>query len=249
MFESSVTTTPQKPDWLPWGLTASGVACAVFVLIAGVLPARSVNDELTRELTRLDAELVAATLEAERQREAAEQLREEWSRSQEEQSRALREEQQATAELEALRGALRQPLRREIDAGDVVIEMRDGRLVVDVASELLFARGQTRLTRKGRQCLRLMAKSMRQLPTTQVFQVEGHTDSSKNTKYAKRYPTNWELSTGRATRVARFLEEHGGIRGEQLIAAGFSQYRPASSNRTGTGRRKNRRIEIVLLRN
>jgi chemotaxis protein MotB len=90
---------------------------------------------------------------------------------------------------------------------------------------------------------------MRRLPDEQVYQVGGHTDSRPITtrKLVERYPTNWELSTSRATNVARFLEEEGHIPGKQLVAAGFAQYRPTSNNRTRRGRRQNRRIEIVLL--
>lgn len=64
----------------------------------------------------------------------------------------------------------------------------------------------------------------------------------------ERFPTNWELSTARATNVVRFLQESGNIPGERLVAMGFAQYRPAASNASASGRQQNRRIELVLIR-
>jgi chemotaxis protein MotB len=62
-----------------------------------------------------------------------------------------------------------------------------------------------------------------------------------------RFPTNWELSTARATEVVRYLQEHGGLNPNLLSATGYGEYQPVAPNDTDEGRHKNRRIEIVLL--
>jgi chemotaxis protein MotB len=62
-----------------------------------------------------------------------------------------------------------------------------------------------------------------------------------------RFPTNWELSTARATTVVRYLTEQGGLEAVKLSAAGYSQYRPVASNETPEGKARNRRIAIVLI--
>ena len=59
--------------------------------------------------------------------------------------------------------------------------------------------------------------------------------------------TNWELSTARATNVVRYFQERGKIPGTRLAAAGFAEFRPSASNASEEGRRKNRRIEILLV--
>src|SRR5262249_9495015 len=63
---------------------------------------------------------------------------------------------------------------------------------------------------------------------------------------AKRFPTNWELSAARATNVARFLQDETQVDPHLLSAGAYSEYRPRESNDTEEGRRKNRRIEILL---
>src|SRR5690606_19601564 len=102
----------------------------------------------------------------------------------------------------------------------------------------------------GKEFLHQVADSLRRLPRKQVFQVAGHTDSQRvvSKELLERFPTNWELSATRATNVTRFLQEKGRIPGRQLVAAGYAEHRPSSTNQSEAGRRKNRRIEITLLR-
>jgi chemotaxis protein MotB len=74
--------------------------------------------------------------------------------------------------------------------------------------------------------------------------VEGHTD---NVPISGRFPSNWELSTARATTVLRELIEHHGIPADRLQAAGYADERPVASNDTPDGRAANRRVELVVL--
>jgi len=75
--------------------------------------------------------------------------------------------------------------------------------------------------------------------------VEGHTDSSPIA--SSQFPTNWELSTTRATQVVRFLIRQG-VSPQRLQAAGVAAERPIASNKNDIGRSRNRRVEIVLAR-
>ena len=76
--------------------------------------------------------------------------------------------------------------------------------------------------------------------------VEGHTDNLPiGTSLRERFPSNWELSAARAAAVARFLQSEG-INPKRLSIQAFSYHRPVADNRTEEGRRRNRRIEIVL---
>ena len=79
------------------------------------------------------------------------------------------------------------------------------------------------------------------------IRIEGHTDNVPiGAALAAKFPTNWELSTARATVVARYFQEKVGIPPQQLAPTGFAEYRPVASNDTPEGRAQNRRIEIIL---
>ena len=83
------------------------------------------------------------------------------------------------------------------------------------------------------------------LDKTHPIMVEGHTDNVPIS--GSQFPSNWELSTARASVVVRFLI-HTGIDKFRLGAAGYANLYPVASNSTDIGRSKNRRVEIVLLR-
>jgi chemotaxis protein MotB len=79
------------------------------------------------------------------------------------------------------------------------------------------------------------------------IQVSGHTDDLPiSERLADRYPTNWELASARASNVVRFLEEKAKVPGRRLVAAAYGPWEPISSNKSASGRARNRRIEIVL---
>ncbi|TSK04513.1 MAG: OmpA family protein [Geobacter sp.] len=75
--------------------------------------------------------------------------------------------------------------------------------------------------------------------------VEGHTDNIPISSAA--FPSNWELSTARATNVLRFLVKQEDFDPANISAAGYGEYRPVADNSDADGRAKNRRVDIVLL--
>ena len=158
------------------------------------------------------------------------------------------EREKLEAELRRVQSELSSKLEPEIHAGNVRIKRRGSELVLDVSDQILFDSGQAELNAGGQKVLAQVAQSVAPLKSYWI-QVGGHTDNARvvNPETQERFPTNWELSTARATHVVRFLEERGRIPGARLVAAGFSQFRPAASNATAEDRQKNRRIEIVLL--
>lgn len=165
-----------------------------------------------------------------------------------ERARALKEKEAAIQELERVKGELKNSLEGELSSGDVGIERRGRELVVDVADKVLFEVGDAEVSDRGKDVLKRVAQALAKRKE-HVVQVRGHTDNAAITSPTtrERFPTNWELSTARATNVVRFLQDSGQIAGQRLMAAGFAQYQPVSSNASEAGRRKNRRIEIVLL--
>jgi chemotaxis protein MotB len=250
-------TRPSPKTFVPWIATAAAGLTAVLILFQVALPAREQRDGLTRELQQAKEDLATAKGAASAQEALLTQLladkddlTEQRTAVQEQLTRAIQEKETAVAELERTKKELNDAFGPQISAGDVLIQERKGELVIDVSDRLLFDSGETALNDAGQAFLREVAKTMRRLSPAQVFRVGGHTDAQRivTKEVAERYPTNWELSAARATNVVRYLQEGGKVPGSQLIAAGFSQYRPASTNQTEAGRQKNRRIEIVLQR-
>ncbi len=82
--------------------------------------------------------------------------------------------------------------------------------------------------------------------TRNLVRVEGHTcDLSPRSSV---YPTNWELSTARATEVLRYLVEAKGLPATRFAASGYANVRPKVANDSEANRIQNRRVEIVILR-
>jgi chemotaxis protein MotB len=124
------------------------------------------------------------------------------------------------------------------------IVTRRGLVVRLLTDDVLFASASANLEQRANGLLTAIS----QLLVTEVrhpIVVEGHTDSRPIN--SAQFPTNWELSTARATQVVRFFIRHRVAPG-RLQAAGDAAQRPIGSNLTDAGRSRNRRVEIVLLR-
>jgi chemotaxis protein MotB len=128
------------------------------------------------------------------------------------------------------------------DAGTIRIQVINNRMVVQMASAILFSSGSERLSREGREALASVAEVLSSLEG-RVFQVAGHTDNKPIA--TARFSNNWELSAARAVSVVEHLIRHGMLPAS-LSAAGYADTQPVSSNETEEGRSMNRRIEIVL---
>lgn len=142
---------------------------------------------------------------------------------------------------------LAKKLEKEIQEGQIEITEMKNRLTVTMVDKIIFPSGSAEISKKGKEVLDKVIAILKDVKDKRI-QVEGHTDNVpivSNLK--KRFPTNWELSTARASEVVRYLQESGGLDPTLLSATGYSEYQPVASNKTDAGKRKNRRIEIVLL--
>lgn len=113
---------------------------------------------------------------------------------------------------------------------------------------LQFESGTADLTQKSKETLATVANIIKQKFSIHYIQVEGHTDSNPVTNKIK-YPSNWELSSARACSVVRFLIHNKNFNPKLFSAVGFADTVPIASNSTPQNRAKNRRVEIVILKN
>ena len=119
---------------------------------------------------------------------------------------------------------------------------RQGLVVRVLTDNLLFASGSATLESTGDPLLDEVANLLN-IDKTNPITVEGNTDNVPI--HTAQFPSNWELSTTRATNVVRYFITHGVSPG-RLAAAGYADLHPVSSNATATGRARNRRVDIVL---
>jgi chemotaxis protein MotB len=126
---------------------------------------------------------------------------------------------------------------------NTVIENR-GLVVRVLTDKLLFPSGSATLSPQGLPLLREIADLV-SIDHVHPIAVEGNTDDVPIHNGA--FPSNWELSTARASAVVRFLIA-GGVDPLRLSAAGYAEMRPVASNATPQGRALNRRVQIVLQR-
>jgi chemotaxis protein MotB len=138
-------------------------------------------------------------------------------------------------------------LQQEIENKEIQITQLADRLSVSMVDKILFPSGEADITPAGLKVLERVGNIIKNVQD-KIIRVEGHTDNVPIAlRLQKQFPTNWELSTARATNVVRFLQDKVGMDPARLQAVGLSEYHPVASNETPQGRSKNRRIEIALL--
>lgn len=175
-----------------------------------------------------------------------ESIRGELQRSSSDLKQQVAAKEKELAALRATQDELLEGLKKEIADRQVQVERIRDQLRVEMVDEILFDSGEAVIKPAGLDVLRRVGAILKKVQNRRI-EVQGHTDNVPIIgALAKRFPTNWELSAARATNVARFLQDEANIAPQLLTAAGFSEYRPRTSNDTEQGRRKNRRIEILL---
>ncbi|KUO76108.1 MAG: hypothetical protein APF77_02140 [Clostridia bacterium BRH_c25] len=117
-------------------------------------------------------------------------------------------------------------------------------LLVRFMDDVLFDSGKADLTPRAREIINKVAEIIRQ--NDKNVRVEGHTDNVPINTF--RFPSNWELSTTRAVNVVKYLIEENGIESKRMSASGYSDQHPVDDNTTQEGRQKNRRVDMVILR-
>jgi len=118
-----------------------------------------------------------------------------------------------------------------------------GLVVTIVTDKVLFDPGRADVQPGGEVILGVVANALAQIPNGVV--VEGHTDSRPIS--TAQFPSNWELSTARATSVLRYLTETRGLSATRVAASGYADTRPVADGTDVASLAQNRRVEIVVL--
>lgn len=157
------------------------------------------------------------------------------------------EQVESVDQLEILKEIVEQYLEKNNLKSDVLVELDSRGLLLRFKENTLFDSGKAELRNDSLKTLDFLG----QILLTEEFveryvRVEGHTDNVPiNTV---KFPSNWELSTSRATSVVRFFIEKIKMKPERFSASGYGEYFPVANNETADGRQQNRRVDIVILR-
>ncbi|MGO8934581.1 MAG: flagellar motor protein MotB [Terracidiphilus sp.] len=146
-------------------------------------------------------------------------------------------------DLDRMRRDLAATLSTQIAAHTVSLEMgRDG-LVISLREAGFFESGSAVPKPEALPTLRLIAAKLG--PSPYDLRIEGHTDNVPI--HNEQFDSNWELSTARATHIARLFLEMNAIPADRLSAAGYAEFHPVASNDTPEGRGENRRVDLVVM--
>lgn len=129
-----------------------------------------------------------------------------------------------------------------VKEGQVKVSQSVHGIAIEINASLLFASGQASLEPSSIKALKSVAKVLATVPND--IQVEGFTDTTPiNTPV---FPSNWELSSARASSVVRLFAESG-VPPERMVAVGYAEFHPVDSNSTPEGRARNRRVTVMIL--
>ncbi len=148
-----------------------------------------------------------------------------------------------TAQMSQIQAQLEKYFRMRGLAGRVTVQMEERGLVISLQDTILFDSGSAVLTPDARNIIAEVGKNLQSLPN--FILVEGNTDNLPI--HNAEFPSNWELSSARATDVVQDLILCG-VAPERLSATGYGEYRPQVPNDSDEDRQMNRRVDIVILR-
>ena len=151
---------------------------------------------------------------------------------------------QEQAQIDLIIVQLQENLALMIDKGKIHIEKSNWGVSVIIDASILFSPANAKLNAQSQQILQSIASILKN--QTHKIRVEGYTDATPINN--SLYPSNWELSSARASGVVRFLIEQG-IDDNRLAAMGYAGTHPIADNKLSAGRMQNRRVQLMILAN
>jgi len=127
---------------------------------------------------------------------------------------------------------------------DLTVKVKNGKVYVSLAEQLLFQSGSIEVDSKGVAALQQLAKALKDQKGIQIM-VEGHTDNVGMAKPIPYMQDNWDLSVLRATSITRILTK-AGVSPTQITSSGKGEYSPLVQNSTKENKQLNRRTEIII---
>ncbi len=150
----------------------------------------------------------------------------------------------SSSQLKNIEDTLEEKVEQEKLEESVDIVMNERGLIIRFTDTLLFDLGKADIKPAAIPILEVIGEELASISNS--VQVEGHTDPTPIS--TPQFPSNWELSTARATAIVHFFIETGNITPSRLSAAGYAYYHPVVPNNTPENRARNRRVDVIILK-
>ena len=203
----------------------------------------SSSGKLNRDLAQQQEQLLAIQQNLDRTRSMNDSL-----------SSSLAEREKKVSELETIlnnKDKAVQELKNRVSnallgfkENDLTVKVKNGKVYVSLAEQLLFASGSISVDAKGVTALQQLAKAIKDQKDLRIM-VEGHTDNVPISRQSQYMHDNWDLSVMRATAITKILTK-AGVSPNQITAAGKGEYYPLTPNDSPQNKQKNRRTEIII---
>jgi chemotaxis protein MotB len=144
-----------------------------------------------------------------------------------------------------IKNAVQGMLNKDKLQNDVTVSIRPRGLVISINTRVLFASGSADLTADSKALIVRISNILVPLANNQIS-VEGHTDDDPIS--TSQFPSNWYLSSARANTVLQLLLSNGKLKPTNLSSIGYGEFRPIVKNDTPANKAKNRRVNIVILK-
>ena len=204
------------------------------------------SGKLNRDMTEQKEQLLSMQENLERTRKLNDSL----SVSLNERERKVKELEHILAEKDKAVQALKSRISNALlnfKENDLTVKVKNGKVYVSLAEQLLFKSGSIVVDPKGVTALQQLAKAIKDQKDLNIT-VEGHTDNVPMANKGEYMKNNWDLSVLRATAITQILTK-GGLSPNQITASGKGEYSPLVANNSSENKAKNRRTEIIITPN
>lgn len=204
------------------------------------------SGKMNRDLTQQQEQLLAIQAYLERTRRSNDSL----SVNLADREKKVRELEQVLASKEKAVQDLKNRISNALLSfkdGDISVNVKNGKVYVSLAEELLFGSGSIVVDSKGVTALQQLAKAIKDQKDINIL-VEGHTDNVPVSKKSQYMQDNWDLSVMRATSITKILTK-AGVPSSSITPSGRGEFAPLALNDTPENKQKNRRTEIIITPN
>lgn len=204
------------------------------------------SGRLNRDMAQQQQQLLAIQESLDRTRNLNDSL----SNSLAEREKKVKELEQILANKDRAVQELRQMISSALlnfKENDISVTVKNGKVYVSLAEQLLFGSGSIQIDQKGVSALQQLANAIRSEKDINIL-VEGHTDNVPISKKSAYMNDNWDLSVMRATSITRILTK-AGVSPEQITASGRGEFSPLAANTSPENKQRNRRSEIIITPN